>query len=105
MKFWMRSKRIPAFGRDRLHHVGEGAVCQTMLPLFFERNDLHRNVPGLWIQLEVVEHGPPEHVGQEDIERDAAAGTVCQRRAIACPRVATMPLNPLSRASPSKTRA
>ena len=31
--------------------------------------DLHRDVPRLGFLLQLVEHGPAEHVGQEDVER------------------------------------
>ena len=69
MKFRIRSKQdSKSLGRDRLDHVGEGAVGQPVLPLLFERNDLNGNVPGLRIQLEVVQDCPPKHVGQEDVE-------------------------------------
>ena len=47
-----------AFGRGRLHQVREGAVRQAVLPLFLDREHLHRNVPGRRIELEVVQHRP-----------------------------------------------
>ena len=40
-----------------------------MLAVFVERDDLHRNVPRQRIVLELAQHGPAEHVGQEDVER------------------------------------
>ena len=43
---------------------------QSVLPLFLDRQHLHRDVPRGRIELQVVEHGPAEHVRQEDIERD-----------------------------------
>ena len=55
------------------------------------------------IELEVVEDGPAEHVGQEHVERDgrrlelARQGQRRLRRASA-----TMPLNPRSRARPEQ---
>ena len=43
---------------------------QAVLALLFDATDLHRDVPGRRVELEVVEHRPAEHVGQEDVERD-----------------------------------
>ena len=62
--------RFQALGRGRLDEVGEGAVRQAVLALLFQRDDLHRDVARGRVELELVEHGPAEHVGQEDIERD-----------------------------------
>ena len=41
-----------------------------MLAVFVERDDLDRNVPRQRIVLELAQHRPAEHVGQEDVERD-----------------------------------
>jgi hypothetical protein len=41
-----------------------------VLPLLFERDDLDGNVSCRRVELELVQHGPAEHVGQEDIERN-----------------------------------
>ena len=41
-----------------------------MLAVFVERDDLDRNVPGQRIVLELAQHGPAEHVRQEDVERN-----------------------------------
>ena len=57
-------------GGRRLDQVGKRAVRQAVLPLFLQRDDLHRDVPRRGIELEVVEHGPAEHVRQEDVQRD-----------------------------------
>ena len=59
-----------AFGRRRLVDEGERAARQRVLAVLVERDDLHRNVPGQRIVLELAQHGPAEHVGQEHVERD-----------------------------------
>ena len=41
-----------------------------MLTVFVERDDLHRNVPRQRIVLELAQHGPAQHVRQEDVERN-----------------------------------
>ena len=43
---------------------------QPVLPLLLDREHLHRDVARRRIELEVVEHGPAQHVRQEDVERD-----------------------------------
>ena len=92
-----------ALGGGRLDEVGEGAVRQAVLALFFQRDDLHRDVARGRVELELVEHRPAEHVGQEDIERDGRrAGTAGPATGPARPCVATMPLKPLSRAKPEQ---
>ena len=76
---------------------------QAVLALFFQRDDLHRDVPRRRVELELVEHRPAEHVGQEDIERDGRrAGTAAPATGPCAPLVATMPLKPLSRARPEQ---
>ena len=40
------------------------------LALFVDRDDLHGDVPRGRVELEVVQHGPAEHVGQVDVQRD-----------------------------------
>ncbi len=42
-----------------------------MLAVLIERDDLHRDVPGGGILLQLAQHGPAQHVGQEHIERDS----------------------------------
>jgi hypothetical protein len=56
--------------RCRFHEVGKRSVRQSVLPLFFDRQHLDGNVPGRRIELQVVQHRPPEHVRQEDVEGD-----------------------------------
>ena len=38
--------------------------------LLLDRDDLHGNVPGGGVELQIIQHGPAEHVRQEDIEGD-----------------------------------
>ena len=40
-----------------------------MLTILVERDDLHRDMPGERILLELAEHVPAQHVGQEHVER------------------------------------
>ena len=61
---------LQRFGGDGFYQIIERTVGQAMLAFAFERNDLHGNVSRERVQLEVVQHRPPEHVGQEDIQRD-----------------------------------
>ena len=63
-------RMLEVLRRRRLEHVGKGAVRQAVLPLFFNRQHLHRDVPRGGIQFEIVQHRPAEHVGEEDVERD-----------------------------------
>ena len=99
-------RRLEVGRRRRLDEVGERAVRQAVLPLFLDREHLHRDVARRRIELEVVEHRPAEHVGQEDVERDRRrAGTRARARAPSGRACATMPLKPLSRARPSRMRA
>ncbi len=41
-----------------------------MLPVLVERDDLHRDVPGQRVLLELAQHRPAQHVGQEHVERN-----------------------------------
>ena len=41
-----------------------------MLAILVQRDDLHGDVARGGVLLELAEHGPAEHVGQEDVERD-----------------------------------
>ena len=79
---------------------------EAVLAFFFHGDDLHRNVARGRVELELVEHRPAEHVGQEDIERDGRrGGTAGRATRPSAPLLATMPLKPLSRARPSRMRA
>ena len=54
-----------------------------MLAFFLDRDDLHRDVPRDRIELEVVQHGPAQHVGQEDVQRDGRGPELAgQRKAL-----------------------
>ncbi len=66
----LRQRRAHAFGRGRLVDKGKRAARQRVLAVLVERDDLDRDVPGQRVVLELAEHGPAQHVGQEDIERD-----------------------------------
>ena len=58
-----------AFARRRLGHEGERAARQPVLAVLVERDDLHRDVAGQRVLLELAEHVPAQHVGQEHVER------------------------------------
>ena len=62
--------RLDAFGRHRLGDEGERAAGEAVLAVLVQRDDLHRNVAGQRIVLELAQHRPAQHVGQEDVERD-----------------------------------
>ncbi len=49
--------------------VGEGAARQTLLAVLVYGQDLYRDVACLQGALELAEHAPAQHVGQEDVER------------------------------------
>ena len=61
---------VEAFGGGGLGDEGEGAVREAVVPVLVHGQHLHRDVACCGILLEMVEHGPAEHVGQGDIERD-----------------------------------
>ena len=63
-----------ALGGGRLDEVREGAVGEAVLAFFVDRDDLHRDVPRGRVKLEIVQHGPAEHIGQEDVQRDGSRG-------------------------------
>ena len=66
----MRVERgLDALGRGRLGDERERAARQPVLAVLVERDDLHRNVPRQRVLLELAEHGPAQHVGQEHVER------------------------------------
>ena len=75
----MRGERgVQAFGGRRLVEVGEGAARQALLAVLVHAEDLHRDVARLERALELAEHVPAQHVGQEDVERHGH-GLVLQR--------------------------
>ena len=65
-----RERLVDAFARRRLVDEGEGAAGQPVLAILVERDDLHRNMPGQRVLLELAEHVPAQHVGQEHVERN-----------------------------------
>ena len=65
----LRQRFRDALGRGRLVDKGERAARERMLAVLVQRDDLHRNVPGKRVVLELAQHGPAEHVGQEHVER------------------------------------
>ena len=57
-------------GRDRAHHEGEGARGQHELALLLAGDDVHRDVAGLGLALERLEHGEAVDAGQVGVEDD-----------------------------------
>ena len=62
--------RLDALGGRRLDEVGKRAAGEDGLALFVDRDDLHGDVPRGRVELEVVQHGPAEHIGQVDVQGD-----------------------------------
>ena len=62
---------LEIFRCRRFHQVRERAVREAVLPFLLDRQHLTCR----WIELQVVQHGPTKHVGQEHIERNRR-GTV-----------------------------
>ena len=65
-----REGGIEILGGRRLGDKSECAARQAVMPVFIERKHLHGNVAGRGVLLEMIQHRPAEHVGQEHIERD-----------------------------------
>ena len=65
-----RKRLLEALGGGGLLHERECAAREPVVPVLVERDDLHGNVPGRRILLELAQHRPAEHVRQEDVERD-----------------------------------
>ena len=61
--------RLQALGRRGLGHEGERAARQAVLPVFVQRQHLHRDVPRGRVLLQMAEHGPAQHIGQEHVQR------------------------------------
>ena len=66
--------------RRRLGHERERAALEAVLALLFDGEHLHGDVPRGRIVLELVEHGPAQHVGQEHIERDGVGLVLARQR-------------------------
>ena len=45
-------------------------MLQSVLPLFFQGDDLHWNMSRCGIELQIVEHRPAQHIRQENIQGD-----------------------------------
>ena len=61
---------LEAVGRERLVEVGERAALEAVLALLLDGDDLHGDVARRGVALELAQHRPAEHVGQEDVEGD-----------------------------------
>ncbi len=61
--------RLQALGRRGLGHEGERPACQAVLSVFVQRQHLHRDVPRSRVLLQMIEHRPAQHVGQEHVQR------------------------------------
>ena len=77
-----RQRVVEAVGGRRLADERERAAREAVLAVLVQRHDLHRDVARRRIALELAEHRPSEHVGQEHVERDRGrAGTRARARA------------------------
>ena len=65
-----RQRVFETFRRRRLGHERECAARESVPPVLVERDDLHRDVAGCRVLLELAQHRPAEHVGQEHVERN-----------------------------------
>ena len=92
--------------RRGLYQIGKGPMREAVPLFLLDCDDLDRNMARFGREFELVEHGPAEHVGQENIQCDYRGSILAGQSDIASrPRVATRPLKPLSRAMPRSTRA
>ena len=73
-------RRLEAVGRERLVEVGERAALEAVLALLLDGDDLHRDVARRRVLLELAQHRPAEHVGQEDVERDRGRHVLARER-------------------------
>ena len=72
-----------AFRRRRLVDEGEGAARQAVLAILVEGHDLHGDVARRRVLLQLAQHAPAQHVGQEHIERHCVGFVfACQRQRI-----------------------
>ena len=51
-----------------------------MLPVFIQGDDLHGDMPRRRILLELTQHRPTQHVGQEDVQRDGSGLILARQR-------------------------
>ena len=61
---------LKALGRGWFGDERESAARESVTAVVVEGKHLHRDVASAGVGLEVVEDGPAEHVGQEDVEGD-----------------------------------
>src|SRR5262249_41029212 len=61
---------LEVLGGGRLHQVGERTPRQAVLALLLDGQHLDGDVAGGRIELQVVEHRPAQHVGQEHVQGD-----------------------------------
>ena len=92
-------------GGQRFVDERECAARQAVLPLFLDGEDLHRDVTRRGVALEMVEHRPAEHIGQEYIERDRRRTELARELERVGAVICDEPLKPLSRARSSSMRA
>ena len=62
-------RRLDAVGRERLVEIRERAALEPVLAFLFDGADLHGDVARCRVLLQLREHGPPEHIRQENVER------------------------------------
>ena len=67
---------IETFGCSGLGDEGEGSARQAVLAIFVEGQHLDGDVAGGGILLQVVQHGPTQHVRQENVERDGGGTSI-----------------------------
>ena len=66
----MRASAASSLPRGRLGHEGECAARQAVVPVFVQGQHLDWDVAGGRVLFQMIEHGPAQHVRQENIERD-----------------------------------
>ena len=67
---------LEPFRGRRLGDEGEGAARQPVLTVLVQGHDLHRDVPRQRVLLQLAQHRPAQHVGQEHVERDGASADI-----------------------------
>jgi hypothetical protein len=82
-------------GSRLLDEIGKSAVRKPVVALFFQSNDLNRNMARRRIELEVVQHSPPKHVGEENIEGDGRGIVSPRKRQPHCSVIGDHALKPL----------
>src|ERR1700687_1184641 len=65
----LRQRRADPLGRRWFADIRKRAAGESVLPVFVQRDDLNRNVSGQRVVLQLTEHRPAQHIGQEHIER------------------------------------